>query len=186
MTIEEVCLRANPVALRKSAAPAVWWKQAIGSTVTRCGVAGACQETEETTARTCWGESCPGPLLAADAVEESGEEPTATTPRLLQSNGGNDAKACGGERNSPRICRTQRRAPPRRGASARGRRHCLVHGPAPRSAGYPESPHRRDAAHSPWQRRAPHGVIVGPDGAPWITDGGLNAMVRVDPDHRSR
>jgi virginiamycin B lyase len=29
---------------------------------------------------------------------------------------------------------------------------------------------------------APHGVIVGPDGAPWITDGGLNAIVRVDPD----
>jgi virginiamycin B lyase len=28
---------------------------------------------------------------------------------------------------------------------------------------------------------APHGVIVGPDGAPWITDGGLNAIVRVNP-----
>ena len=28
---------------------------------------------------------------------------------------------------------------------------------------------------------APHGVITGPDGAPWITDGGLNAIVRVDP-----
>src|SRR5689334_10974081 len=28
---------------------------------------------------------------------------------------------------------------------------------------------------------APHGVIVGPDGAPWITDGGLNAIIRVDP-----
>src|SRR4029450_9496409 len=28
---------------------------------------------------------------------------------------------------------------------------------------------------------APHGVIVGPDGAPWITDGGLNAILRVDP-----
>ncbi len=28
---------------------------------------------------------------------------------------------------------------------------------------------------------APHGVIVGPDGAAWITDGGLNAIVRVDP-----
>ena len=24
-------------------------------------------------------------------------------------------------------------------------------------------------------------MIVGPDGAPWITDGGLNAIVRVDP-----
>lgn len=30
---------------------------------------------------------------------------------------------------------------------------------------------------------APHGVIVGPDGAPWITDGGLNAIVRVDPQN---
>jgi virginiamycin B lyase len=28
---------------------------------------------------------------------------------------------------------------------------------------------------------APHGVIIGPDGAPWITDGGLNAIVRIDP-----
>ena len=31
------------------------------------------------------------------------------------------------------------------------------------------------------QGSAPHGVIVGPDGAPSITDGGLNAIVRVDP-----
>jgi len=28
---------------------------------------------------------------------------------------------------------------------------------------------------------APHGVIVGPDGAAWVTDGGQNAIVRVDP-----
>lgn len=28
---------------------------------------------------------------------------------------------------------------------------------------------------------APHGVIVGPDQAAWITDGGQNAIVRVDP-----
>jgi virginiamycin B lyase len=28
---------------------------------------------------------------------------------------------------------------------------------------------------------APHGVIVGPDKAPWVTDGGRNAIVRVDP-----
>ena len=27
---------------------------------------------------------------------------------------------------------------------------------------------------------APHGVIVGPDSAAWVTDGGLNAIVRVD------
>ncbi len=30
------------------------------------------------------------------------------------------------------------------------------------------------------QGSQPHGVIVGPDGAPWVTDGGLNAIVRVD------
>ena len=30
-------------------------------------------------------------------------------------------------------------------------------------------------------RSAPHGVVVGPDGAPWVTDGGQNAIVRVDP-----
>jgi virginiamycin B lyase len=28
---------------------------------------------------------------------------------------------------------------------------------------------------------APHRVIVGPDGAAWVTDGGLNAIVPVDP-----
>src|SRR6187431_3289181 len=32
---------------------------------------------------------------------------------------------------------------------------------------------------------APHGVIVGPDGAAWVTDGGLNAIVRVDPGSSS-
>jgi virginiamycin B lyase len=32
---------------------------------------------------------------------------------------------------------------------------------------------------------APHGVITGPDGAAWVTDGGQNAILRVDPrDHR--
>ena len=31
------------------------------------------------------------------------------------------------------------------------------------------------------QGSAPHGVIIGPDDVPWITDGGLNAIVRVDP-----
>ena len=31
---------------------------------------------------------------------------------------------------------------------------------------------------------SPHGVIAGPDGAPWLTDGGQNAIVRVDPKTR--
>ncbi len=31
---------------------------------------------------------------------------------------------------------------------------------------------------------APHGVIVGRDGAPWLTDSGLNAIVHVDPNTR--
>jgi virginiamycin B lyase len=33
---------------------------------------------------------------------------------------------------------------------------------------------------------APHGVILGADGAPWLTDGGQNAIVRVDPRTRAR
>jgi virginiamycin B lyase len=34
---------------------------------------------------------------------------------------------------------------------------------------------------------APHGVIIGPDAAPWITDGGRNAILRVDPvNHKVR
>jgi streptogramin lyase len=31
------------------------------------------------------------------------------------------------------------------------------------------------------QGSRPHGVIIGLDGGPWITDGALNAIVRVDP-----
>ena len=31
---------------------------------------------------------------------------------------------------------------------------------------------------------SPHGVIVGPDGNAWVTDGGLNAIVRVDAESK--
>ncbi len=31
---------------------------------------------------------------------------------------------------------------------------------------------------------SPHGVVVGPDGAAWVTDTGLNAIVRVDAESR--
>ena len=31
---------------------------------------------------------------------------------------------------------------------------------------------------------APHGVVAGGDGSPWLTDGGQNAIVRVDPNTR--
>src|SRR4029078_9525109 len=35
------------------------------------------------------------------------------------------------------------------------------------------------------QGAAPHGVIVGPDGAAWVTEGGQNSIARVDPkDHK--
>src|SRR5947199_7019956 len=46
----------------------------------------------------------------------------------------------------------------------------------PRTGRYEEIPLGR---HS-----APHGVVVGPDGAAWITDGGQNAIVRFDPKTR--
>ena len=32
---------------------------------------------------------------------------------------------------------------------------------------------------------SPHGVTAGADGAPWLTDGGQNAIVRVDPNTRA-
>ncbi len=31
------------------------------------------------------------------------------------------------------------------------------------------------------ERSSPHGVVAGPDGGVWLTDGGQNAIVRVDP-----
>jgi virginiamycin B lyase len=34
------------------------------------------------------------------------------------------------------------------------------------------------------QGSAPHGVILGPDRAAWVTDGGQNAIARVDNDHK--
>src|SRR4051812_13114571 len=58
----------------------------------------------------------------------------------------------------------------------------LVLGPADRGSRHPRSEDRRRAPRSPRQGfGATHGVIQGPDGAAWLTDGGQNAIVRVDP-----
>ena len=46
----------------------------------------------------------------------------------------------------------------------------------------PDSGEVREVSLGPGSR--PHGVIVGPDGAPWITDEGQGAIVRVDPGTR--
>jgi virginiamycin B lyase len=44
-------------------------------------------------------------------------------------------------------------------------------------------PETGETQHIPLgQGSAPHGVIVGPDDAAWVTDGGLNAIVRVDAE----
>ena len=62
--------------------------------------------------------------------------------------------------------------------------------PAPDESG---TPRRRKAQSDGWTRAAARstgsrsatgrhrGVIIGPDRAAWITDGGLNSIVRVDP-----
>ncbi len=39
---------------------------------------------------------------------------------------------------------------------------------------------RQNSSYIPRPKVCIHGVIVGTDGASWITDGGLNAIVRVD------
>ena len=67
----------------------------------------------------------------------------------------------------PRRSRTGRSGTPRRGQGALG-------------VLYPQSGKTRQIPLG--SGSAPHGVIVGPDGAPWVTDGGLNAIVRVDPE----
>ena len=86
---------------------------------------------------------------------------------------------------SPSANIPSRRKPASR-RRARWRRRRLVHRPEhgqARPAG-PEEREGRGTSRSPGP--APHGVIVGPDGAPWITDGGQNAIVRVDPRPTSR
>ena len=81
-----------------------------------------------------------------------------------------------------RLLRCARRASARRRGGARCRRRRLLHRADDRQARHPRS--RRPASSRRFRsarNSAPHGVIVGPDGAPWITDGGQNAIVRVDP-----
>ena len=50
------------------------------------------------------------------------------------------------------------------------------------TARWPARSARRQVDVSLGQGAAPHGVIVGPDGAAWVTEGGQNAIARVDPE----
>ena len=91
---------------------------------------------------------------------------------------------CAGAAHDPGVSGASRVAPARR--RARARRDGLVHGAAhgrarptrPATGSDPERPARRRAR----RRTASSSARTAP---PWITDGGLNAIVRVDPDtHR--
>ena len=94
------------------------------------------------------------------------------------------------ERASPSPARPRRAQPARvqgsrreaiRTTSRRRRTAGSVHRPTGRKPRPPRPGDRRRPRDPLGAGSAPHGVITGPDGAAWITDGGLNAIVRVDP-----
>ena len=122
--------------------------------------------------------------VAPPAVLEEADRPREPA-RGLQRGGFGRA---GGDRGHPPTVPTKPGVRPLSSRSlrtmcARPGRQRLVHGPGALGEMGRLDPATGEAPNmSPLgDGSAPHGVIVGPDGAPWITDGGLNAIVRVDP-----
>ena len=88
-------------------------------------------------------------------------------------------------RRPPALSSASRCRPaPGRTTWPRPGRDRLVHGAANGALGRLDPATRRTTDVPLGTGSAPHGVIVGPDGAAWVTDSGLNAIVRVDADHQ--
>ena len=112
-------------------------------------------------------------------VRPRGARRFAVLGRVLPGEWAASASTSLGLRTSRARVRRARRLPSSRRCPGE-RRHGLVHGTTHGRARPARSATGKTTEIPLGAGSAPHGVIVGPDGAAWVTDGGLNAIVRVD------